>query len=185
MPYIVFAAECTITSVVIAWPVDESAETYIINITKEGVTVCSLTFEANGNVITIDYPSNGSTKGAELRDANVLPNGYSYEITGLEEGTEYSYIVTAQNGSGVTVDEYSGTFRTQGGAVSVEENNSNRSFSLQNAVIVNDNSISVNGVEPSDVSIYNTAGKQVGNPEPASGVYVVKVGDEAVKIMVK
>ena len=173
------------TSVVIAWPMDESAETYTINITKGGVTVCSLTFDANGNVVTIDYPSNGSTKGAELRDANALPNGYSYEITGLEEGAEYSYTVTAQNGSGVTVDEYSGTFRTQGGAVSVEEYNLNRLFSLQNAVVVNDKSISVNGVEPSDVSIYNTAGKQVGNPVPASGVYVVKVGDEAVKVMVK
>ncbi|MBQ6765657.1 MAG: leucine-rich repeat protein [Paludibacteraceae bacterium] len=173
------------TSVVIAWPVDESAETYIINTTKEGVTVCSLTFDANGNVVTIDYPSNGSTKGAELRDANALPNGYSYEITGLEEGTEYVYTVTAQNGSGVTVAEYSGTFRTQGGAVSVEEYNTNSSSSLQNAIIVNGKSISVNGAEPSDIIIYNTAGKQVSNPVPASGVYVVKVGDEAVKVMVK
>ncbi len=173
------------TSVVIAWPVDESAETYIINITKGGVTVCTITFDANGNVITIDYPSNGSTKGAELRDANALPNGYSYEITGLEEGTEYVYTVTAQNGSGVTVAEYSGTFRTQGGAVSVEEYNTNSSSSLQNAIIVNGKSISVNGAEPSDIIIYNTAGKQVSNPVPASGVYVVKVGDEAVKVMVK
>ena len=173
------------TSVVIAWPVDESAETYIINITKGGVTVCTITFDANGNVITIDYPSNGSTKGAELRDANALPNGYSYEITGLEEGTEYVYMVTAQNGSGVTVAEYSGTFRTQGGAVSVEEYNTNSSSSLQNAIIVNGKSISVNGAEPSDIIIYNTAGKQVSNPVPASGVYVVKIGDEAVKVMVK
>lgn len=173
------------TSVVIAWPVDESAETYIINITKGGVTVCTITFDANGNVITIDYPSNGSTKGAELRDANALPNGYSYEITGLEEGTEYVYTVTAQNGSGVTVAEYSGTFGIQGGAVYVDEYNSGNSFSLQSAVIVNGKSISFNGVEPSDVRIYNTAGKQVSNPVPASGVYVVKVGDEAVKVMVK
>ena len=43
----------------------------------------------------------------------------------------------------------------------------------------------IEGLGADDYSIYNTAGKQVSNPVPASGVYVVKVGDEAVKVMVK
>ena len=56
---------------------------------------------------------------------------------------------------------------------------------FKDMVYVQDKNIMVEGLSSDNYSIYNTAGKQVSNPVPASGVYVVKVGDEAVKVMVK
>ncbi len=66
--------------------------------------------------------------------------------------------------------------------VNVDENTSEN---LKDAISINEKAITVNGVEPSKISIYNTAGQPVSNPVPASGVYVVKIGGEAVKVMVK
>ncbi len=45
--------------------------------------------------------------------------------------------------------------------------------------------LTISGTGPSDIKIYNTTGQLVGNPVLAAGVYVVKVGDEAVKFLVK
>lgn len=56
---------------------------------------------------------------------------------------------------------------------------------IKDAISISEKLITVNGKEPSDIRVYNTAGLPVGNPVPVSGVYVVKVGDEAVKVMVK
>ena len=67
----------------------------------------------------------------------------------------------------------------------IDETNANKKSLLKEDVSIIDNTILVKGVETSGIRIYNTAGKQVSNPVPASGVYVVKIGDEAVKVMVK
>ncbi len=67
--------------------------------------------------------------------------------------------------------------------VSAEEQSAEAEF--KDKIYVQDKNIMVDGLSSEEYSIYNTAGKQVGNPVPASGVYVVKVGDEAVKVMVK
>lgn len=66
--------------------------------------------------------------------------------------------------------------------VNVEESSSE---SIKEAISVSEKVITVNGVDSSDISIYNTAGQPVSNPVPASGVYVVKVGDETIKVLVK
>lgn len=63
--------------------------------------------------------------------------------------------------------------------------NESISENIKDAISISEKSITVNGVEPSKISIYNTAGQPVSNPVPASGVYVVKIGGEAVKVMVK
>lgn len=63
--------------------------------------------------------------------------------------------------------------------------NESTSENIKDAISISEKSITVNGVEPSKISIYNTAGQPVSNPVPASGVYVVKIGGEAVKVMVK
>ncbi|MBQ6732610.1 MAG: leucine-rich repeat domain-containing protein [Paludibacteraceae bacterium] len=63
--------------------------------------------------------------------------------------------------------------------------NESTSENIKDAISISEKLITVNGKDPSDIRVYNTAGLPVGNPVPASGVYVVKVGDEAVKVMVK
>lgn len=63
--------------------------------------------------------------------------------------------------------------------------NESISENIKDAISISEKLITVNGKEPSDIRVYNTAGLPVGNPVPASGVYVVKVGGEAVKVMVK
>lgn len=63
--------------------------------------------------------------------------------------------------------------------------NESISENIKDAISISEKLITVNGKEPSNIRLYNTAGLPVCNPVPASGVYVVKVGDEAVKVMVK
>lgn len=63
--------------------------------------------------------------------------------------------------------------------------NESTSENIKDAISISEKLITVNGKDPSDIRVYNTAGLPVGNPVPASGVYVVKIGGEAVKVMVK
>ncbi len=63
--------------------------------------------------------------------------------------------------------------------------NESISENIKDAISISEKLITVNGKDPSDIRVYNTAGQPVSNPVPASGVYVVKIGGEAVKVMVK
>ena len=56
---------------------------------------------------------------------------------------------------------------------------------LKEAIWAADRTIHVTNINDSDIRIYNTAGTQVSNPVPTAGVYVVKIGTDAVKVVVK
>ncbi len=102
------------SSAIVSWPGDEQVGTYTVQITKGGESICTAIFDAEGNVITISVEDNGSTKLAEFRSSDISPKGFCYEFTGLEEGTEYEYVVTTKNVLDVVLAEYSGTFKTMG-----------------------------------------------------------------------
>ncbi len=93
----------------ISWPVVENAATYELVIKdKNGNTVCTLVFDAEGHLTSIAFnaPSRNDapqqTQGA----------GFSFTVTGLEEGTEYNLTLTAKDNNGATIDEKSMAFHT-------------------------------------------------------------------------
>lgn len=99
--------------------------------------------------------------------------------------TTYQYTINALNSSGEVIKTYAGQFTTLKTYVSVDEFKSETNVSLKDKVSISGREVSVSGVEASDVKIYNTAGQQVGNPVPVAGVYLVTVGSESAKILVK
>ena len=94
----------------IVWPAVAGAATYELGIKdKDGNTICTLIFNAEGVIVQISFaPSRGE---APQRTQTA---GFAFTVTGLESGTEYDLTITAKNASGATLDVKTLSFRTDG-----------------------------------------------------------------------
>ena len=100
------------TDVTIIWPTEENADTYSIVIKKDGKVVCTLTFNSEGQLLNIAFaPGREGNHPAQYAEATT--NGYRFTVTGLEEGTDYTYTVTSKDAASKTLSEHSGEFTTQ------------------------------------------------------------------------
>ena len=94
------------------WPSNSSADSYTLAISKDGEVFCTLTFNAAGQLTGIAFaPSRNGQRHAPA--ATQAANGFTFTVTGLEEGTDYSYNLVIKDNSGKTLQTYSGEFRTQ------------------------------------------------------------------------
>ncbi len=99
------------TDVTIIWPTEENADTYSIVIKKDGKVVCTLTFNSEGQLLNIAFaPGREGNHPAQYAEATT--NGYRFTVTGLEEGTDYTYTVTSKDAANKTISEHSGKFTT-------------------------------------------------------------------------
>lgn len=117
--------EPTESTVILTWPTNDDAATYTIEITKDGVLFCTLTFNSNGQLIGIAFaPSRNGTHHAPT--AIMTVNGLQFTVTGLDSNTQYNYSVTAKNESDEPIATYSGIFTTsgEGTATGVDQINS-------------------------------------------------------------
>ena len=155
----------------VTWPSTEGANSYELVISKDGVVFCTLVFNANGQLSSIDF----GTRAAEV--------GFQFTVTGLDAASKYNYVISAHDKSGNKIESYSGTFTTEG----YDEGD----ITQIDETLVEEYSISVsNGFvncKESNFTIYNTIGQNVtllnGSLNP--GVYVVQVNDDRIKVMVK
>ena len=93
------------------WPTSNNVASYTIQITKDGVVFCTLTFNANGQLIGIAFaPSRDGQAHAPA--AVMTANGLQFTVTGLNSGTQYGYNLTAKDANDQTVATYSGEFTT-------------------------------------------------------------------------
>ena len=148
------------------WPVVDKAVSYTLEITFEGELFCTLDFNAYGQLTGLNFK----------RSADVLPStGFQFTVTGLENDTEYGYILEAKDSENKVLDTYTGTFTT-GTQTAVEEVSAA-------SIKVSEGTISADA----DFSIYNTVGQDVTalNGALQSGIYVVAIGEDKVKVMVK
>ncbi|MBQ0153549.1 MAG: leucine-rich repeat protein, partial [Bacteroidales bacterium] len=99
-------------SVTIIWPQNENADTYTIEITKDGELFCTLTFNRQGQLTIIAFAAPIRGEGRKVSEAEMTANGYRFTITGLDSGTEYSYTVTAKDASEQVIQTHSGKFIT-------------------------------------------------------------------------
>ena len=104
------------------WPTSNNVASYTIEITKDGVLFCTLTFNSNGQLTGIAFaPSRDGQAHAPA--AVMTANGLQFTVTGLDSGTQYGYSVTAKDANDQTVATYSGEFTTtsEGEARGLEE----------------------------------------------------------------
>ena len=142
------------TDVTITWPTEDSAETYSIVITKDGEVFCTLTFNAEGQLLNIAFaPGRNGNHPAQY--AEQATNGYRFTVTGLTEATRYAYSVTTKDAANQTIATYSGEFTTMGGTTTAVEdvlqNTTNVQKLLRNGQLI----IIRDGVE------YNAVGQEL------------------------
>ncbi len=101
--------------VTITWPITEGTDTYTLTITKNGETVCVLTFNAQGQLTNIAFAAPGRDGAHQAPAATLTAQGYQFTVTGLTPGTAYNYSVTATDAGGKTIAEHKGNFSTTGG----------------------------------------------------------------------
>ena len=100
-------------SVTLTWPAVNGADTYTIEIKKNGVSVCTLVFNANGQLISISFAAPARDgKGRNVPAAEQSANGWTYVVTGLEGNASYTYSVTAKDVNGNVLLKQSVDFST-------------------------------------------------------------------------
>ena len=98
--------------VTITWPTEAGADSYIIVIKKGDTVFCTLTFNADGQLLNIAFaPGRDGNHPAQY--AEQAGNGYRFTVTGLEEGTHYTYNIDVKNAANNTIMSHSGEFTTE------------------------------------------------------------------------
>ena len=100
------------------WPVTDNADTYSLVIAKDGVTFCTLVFNAQGQLVSIAFKprrqnapeANNAPNGAQY--AEMTANGYRFKVTGLNAGSDYAYTLTARDAANSILETYTGEFTT-------------------------------------------------------------------------
>ncbi len=116
--------EPTENGVVIEWLAADEAQTYIIDIEKNGEPICTSSFNNQGQLLTSSYtrPAGNSKRGTSLSlMATQTSTGWQYTITGLDSGTLYDYTVTAKKTDDTPVYTQSGSFTTTGTATPIDQ----------------------------------------------------------------
>ena len=140
--------------VTITWPTEDDAETYSIVIKKDGKVVCTLTFNSEGQLLNIAFaPSRNGNHPAQYAEAVANGKGFRFTVTGLEDGTDYTYDITVKDASNKTIKSHSGDFTTQSTTAvdNVTTNNANIQKIMRNGQLI----ILRDGVE------YNAIGQEL------------------------
>ena len=145
------------TDVTITWPTDDDADNYIIVIEKDGEVVCTLTFNAEGQLLNISFaPGRNRNHPAQYAEA-VANGGFRFTVTGLEEGTNYTYDITTTDESDNTLATHSGEFTTQSNTPTAIEHTSSLSSKNNCHKIIRDNQLII----IRDGKTYNVMGKEL------------------------
>ena len=109
--------------VIITWPTDDNADTYSIQITKDGQVFCTLVFNADGQLTNIAFaPARNGAAHSNPR-AVLTQAGYRFTVTGLSSGTHYAYDLTVKDYDDTVLQSYTGTFTTKGENITTDLDN--------------------------------------------------------------
>ena len=101
----------------VTWPSVTGAATYELVIKdKDGNIVCTLIFNANGQLTSIAFNA-PSRNGVPAQTQSA---GFSFTITGLDSGTGYDLTLTAKDNSGNAIQTETISFVTTGGNISTD-----------------------------------------------------------------
>ena len=140
------------TSVTITWPTEGNADTYTIVIKKGNEVFCTLTFNAEGQLLNIAFaPGRNGNRPAQY--AEQAGNGYRFTVTSLESGTKYGYNIDVKDASNKTIKSHSGEFTTQ--STTAVDNITTKNANIQKIMRDGQFIIIRNGVE------YNAVGQEI------------------------
>ncbi len=93
------------------WRADASADTYTLEIRKDGVVFCTLVFNAGGQLTNIAFaPSRNGQMPRHAAEQTAA--GFRFTVTGLSEATHYTFGMTVKDADNATLQTYTGEFRT-------------------------------------------------------------------------
>ena len=124
--------------VTITWPTAENADTYTIVIQKGNEVFCTLTFNAEGQLLNIAFAPSRDGNNRPAQYAEQAGNGYRFTVTGLEAGTDYTYDITAKDASNQTINSHIGEFSTQSTTAvdNISTNNANIQKIIRNGQLL-------------------------------------------------
>ena len=105
--YVTVDAEETTANFV--WPTDSSANSYQIDIYKDGNVFCKLTLGKTGQLLGISFNA-----PSRSNQGSPLPASLSFMVTGLDAASRYSYVLSALDAEGKPLHVYIGDFATTG-----------------------------------------------------------------------
>ncbi len=140
-------------SVTLTWPAVNGADTYTIEIKKNGVLVCTLVFNAYGQLISMNFATPARDGKGRNTAAVQEANGWMYVVTGLEGNSSYTYTITAKDANGNVLLNQSVDFRTD---AQTELNAINESSCLVSKVLRNGEVLIICGGK-----MYNLQGVEV------------------------
>ena len=109
--------------VIITWPIDDNADTYAIQITKDGQVFCTLVFNADGQLTNIAFAPARDGEQRNRPAALLTQAGYRFTVTGLNSGTRYAYDLTVKDYDENILQSYTGTFITKGENIATDLDN--------------------------------------------------------------
>ena len=123
--------------VTITWPTEGNADTYTIVIKKGNEVFCTLTFNANGQLLNIAFAP-GRDGNHPVQYAEQAGNGYRFTVTGLEEGTHYAYNIDVRDAANKTIKSHTGEFTTESltAVENITTNNANIQKILRNGQLL-------------------------------------------------
>ena len=157
--------------VVFTWPTEGSANSYTLEIKKDGMVFCTLTFNANGQLTGIAFMPrpDGSTPA---KAATSVGAGYQFTVTGLDGASHYTYELTTKDAANQVIASYTGEFSTEGFTA------------LEDAVIPSLRVVDGAVVCDEPYTIYDISGRDVTNQNGTlQGVYIVRTAKGAVKVV--
>ena len=104
--------EPSTNSVTITWPTEDNAYHYVIEIKKDDEVFCTLTFNADGQLLNIAFAPSRSGSHPVTYAAST-GNGLRFTVTSLEESTTYGYDITTKDDEEKILSTYTGEFTTK------------------------------------------------------------------------
>ncbi len=159
---------------VFTWPSEAQASTYTLEIRKDGEVFCTLIFNGFGQLMGIAFAPSSDGANPANRAAASTSSGYRFTVTGLDEASAYTYDLTVKDADDKVVRNYTGTFATDG--ATALHNVEMQEIHTENGRIICDG----------EFQIFDLLGRNVTRLNgQLNGVYIVKCGDKAQKVVVK
>lgn len=118
--------EVTVTpaenTVDVIWPAVSGAATYELVVKdKDGNVICTLIFNANGQLTQIAFNAPGRDNAPQQTQST----GFAFTVTGLDSGTGYDLTITSKDNNGSTLNSQTVSFTTAGEPQAVENVSTN------------------------------------------------------------
>ncbi|MGM9809762.1 MAG: leucine-rich repeat domain-containing protein [Paludibacteraceae bacterium] len=96
-----------------SWPVNPTASSYTLTITKDGEVFCTLIFNNMGQLVGMAFaPARDGKPSANQSDAQSTAYGFSFVVTNLDANSHYTYTFTVNGEDSEVIEIYSGSFDT-------------------------------------------------------------------------